>query len=669
MNVMWNRRFVLALLFYACDLAFVLLPRLAEATGRERLRWVVYTAIVALFAALSLIILWRRSRDPRVAMFALVGVMIALYFVPASVEWSSLTPGWRPAILLAFGFMYTFDFAIYIHVSSIIPTPNPIAFRRRWFIPAHYAAAVALSIVIGLLLNAEFEPSLRALAPGDPMTAAESLLRVRSMYAAVMMIILLGSAARRSTSLDGRRQALICLVSVIPWGLSVARQLFFPWTDAIPALEITKWLVVLIVPVGFFVAILGFRLFEVGTILRKGLIYGVTLGFIAAAAWVALVTLGEVAGRIVGPRAATWGVALLLVLGGVALRPVAWRITALVDRTLFHEKKALREFEASVIADLAQFANTGQVAFRLASRLRDALGGARAALFLADDSGGFYRPRAFVGEEDDPAVDAVVTSDDLASIAERQTPFLRGEDVSESPALRQTLDAIGARCIIPIDHRGARIGFVTLGDLATGPLDLDRDDLQRLASIAAAASVMLENSRLIELATRDPLTGLPRRQVFEDRLAEELKRFDRAGQAFAVGIADADRFKAINDSRGHLAGDRVLRAIAQALADEARSTDVVARWGGEEFAILLPNTDLTGARSLVERLRQRVESLVIASDGEELRVTVSFGLAVIEGEARILDAEEIFRVADAALYRAKESGRNRVETTTVSGPS
>ncbi|MCM2315383.1 MAG: GGDEF domain-containing protein, partial [Thermoanaerobaculia bacterium] len=469
-------------------------------------------------------------------------------------------------------------------------------------------------------------------------------------------------------SLDGRRQALICLVSVIPWGLSVARQLCFPWTDAIPALEITKWLVVLIVPIGFFVAILGFRLFEVGTILRKGLIYGATLGSVAATAWVALATLGEIAGRVVGSRTATWGVAFLLVLGGVALRPVAWRITALVDRTLFHEKNALREFEAGVIADLAQFANTGQVAFRLASRLRDALGSARTAIFLADDSGGFYRPRAFVGEEGDAAVDAVVTADELASVADRHAPFLRDEEIVESPALKQTLDAIGARCVIPIDHRGARIGFVTLGDLATGPLDLDRDDLQRLASIAAAASVMLENSRLIELATRDPLTGLPRRQVFEDRLAEELKRFDRAGQAFAVGIADADRFKAINDSRGHLAGDRVLRAIAEALSDEARSTDVVARWGGEEFAILLPNTDLSGAGSLVERLRQRVESLVVASAAEELRVTVSFGLAVIAGEARPLDAEEIFRIADEALYRAKEGGRNRVEITIVGGP-
>ncbi|MGK2858992.1 MAG: diguanylate cyclase [Thermoanaerobaculia bacterium] len=662
---MWNRRFVLALLFYALDLAFVQLPRLTETSGREQLRWIVYTAIVALFAALSLVVLWRRPRDPRVAMFALVGVMIALYFVPASVEWSSLSSAWRPAILMAFGFMYTFDFAIYIHVSSLIPTPNPIAFGGRWFIPAHYAAAVVLSIVIGLLLVAPFEPALGALVPGDPMETAESLLRVRSMYAAVMMIVLLGSAARRSASLDGRRQALICLVSVIPWGLSVARQLFFPWSEAIPAFEVTKWLVVLIVPIGFFLAILGFRLFEVGTVLRKGLIYGLSLGVVVAAFWVALVSLGQVAGSVVGSRAATWGVALLLVLGGVALRPVAQRITALVDRTLFHEKKALREFETGVIADLAQFANTGQVAQRLASRLHDALGSERVAVFLADDSGDFYRPRAFVGVEGDPPIDAVLTAEQLATVPLRRAPLLRGDGAGESPALRRTLDALGARCLVPIEHRGERIGFLTLGDNATGPLDLDRDDLGRLASIATAASVMLENSRLTELAMRDPLTGLPRRQVFEERLTEELKRFSRSGQPFAVGIGDADRFKAINDTRGHLAGDRVLRAIATALADEARSSDVVARWGGEEFAILLPGTDLEGATSLVERLRQRVEALAIASDGDELRVTVSFGVAVIDGDACALGAEAVFKRADEALYRAKQGGRNRIEITSA----
>jgi diguanylate cyclase (GGDEF)-like protein len=493
------------------------------------------------------------------------------------------------------------------------------------------------------------------------MVVAESILRVRSMYAAVMMIVLLTYAARRSPSLDGRRQALICLVTVIPWGLSVARQLLFPWTDAIPALEITKWLVVLIVPIGFFIAILGFRLFEVGTILRKGLIYGLSLGFVVASAWVVLVTLGRVAARMVGDRAATWGVAFLLVLGGIALRPVARGITAFVDRILFHEKRALREFEGGVIADLAQFANTGQVAQRLATRLRDALGCARVSVFLVDDSGGFYRPRAFVGAEGERPVAAVLTSDELATVSDHRDPFVRGDELAETGSLRRTLDALGARCVVPIDHGGKRIGFVTLSDHETGALDLDADDLERLASIAAAGSVMLENSRLIELATRDSLTGLPRRQVFEERLAEELRRLGRAGQPFAVAIADADRFKAINDTRGHLAGDRVLRAIAEALADEARSTDVVARWGGEEFAILLPNTDRTGAETLVERLRSRVEALAIESDGETLHVTVSLGVAIVETAARSIDAETIFQTADEALYRAKDDGRNRVE--------
>jgi len=120
-------------------------------------------------------------------------------------------------------------------------------------------------------------------------------------------------------------------------------------------------------------------------------------------------------------------------------------------------------------------------------------------------------------------------------------------------------------------------------------------------------------------------------------------------------LMDVDRFKAFNDTFGHLAGDEVLRQVARLLGESARTTDVVARFGGEEFAILLPNTDLQGAASLAERFRVAIES----APWKRRRVTASFGVAAVTPE--MADASALVSGADAALYRAKMSGRNRVE--------
>ncbi|HEU4951087.1 MAG TPA: diguanylate cyclase [Holophagaceae bacterium] len=168
------------------------------------------------------------------------------------------------------------------------------------------------------------------------------------------------------------------------------------------------------------------------------------------------------------------------------------------------------------------------------------------------------------------------------------------------------------------------------------------------------------NRALLDLATTDPLTGLLNRRAMDLRLAEEEARAAREGTALALVSVDVDFFKHVNDKYGHAMGDAVLRDLGRLLREATRLTDHAARMGGEEFLLLCPNTDATGAAVLAEGLRARFEALVHEEGGERIRVTASFGVSASEPGAPV-EAARLLRRSDRALYRAKAEGRNRVE--------
>jgi diguanylate cyclase (GGDEF)-like protein len=160
----------------------------------------------------------------------------------------------------------------------------------------------------------------------------------------------------------------------------------------------------------------------------------------------------------------------------------------------------------------------------------------------------------------------------------------------------------------------------------------------------------------------DSLTGLANRRAAEEILAAEISRAQRFQHQLAIVLLDLDRFKEINDSFGHAAGDMMLRAVSRLLTSLARQGDTVARWGGEEFVVVLPETDLTGARRFAERLRRTIEAHVVG----EMRTTASCGVATMLPDD---DADALLGAADQGLYRAKSNGRNRTEIVVRSSPS
>jgi diguanylate cyclase (GGDEF)-like protein len=194
--------------------------------------------------------------------------------------------------------------------------------------------------------------------------------------------------------------------------------------------------------------------------------------------------------------------------------------------------------------------------------------------------------------------------------------------------------------------------------LRPAPATIGDEDLRLLTSLAsytALAITHLEISlRLRDLSITDELTGVANRRFLGEKLRREIERVRRTGKPLAALMLDLDHFKKVNDEKGHLAGDEVLRGVARALRDCVRRLDTVARYGGEEFVVLLPDSPRAQALLVGEKLRTAVSSLDLGVG----KLTISVGVAVFpedaDGEQTLLDA------ADRALLAAKRSGRDRV---------
>lgn len=207
-------------------------------------------------------------------------------------------------------------------------------------------------------------------------------------------------------------------------------------------------------------------------------------------------------------------------------------------------------------------------------------------------------------------------------------------------------------------------GSVNFGSLLLFGEEFSNEDRITAVSLASHAVVALDNARLHRIVERqalmDGLTGLGNRRQCEETLAAELSRVERFGGSLAVVVADLDWFKDINDRHGHPAGDTVLREFAALLQESVRDVDLAGRWGGEEFILILPGTDLDGGAHLAERIRGVLAArIVLATDGTAIPVTASFGVAATPPAHT---ASELFAAADEALYEAKRAGKNRVAT-------
>ncbi len=252
----------------------------------------------------------------------------------------------------------------------------------------------------------------------------------------------------------------------------------------------------------------------------------------------------------------------------------------------------------------------------------------------------------------------------IGRIASQRNPFIFS-DLQERK--RKTELVPGYRCRvrvrsfvgvpIPLEDEQVGVYFLT----STKPRCFDSRDQETLTLLANQAAVLISNAflhqRVEKMAVTDGLTGLNNHRHFQERLTDELERTNRHGEPLTLLILDIDHFKKINDSYGHPFGDKVLHTIAQHLFRLTRKNDYVARNGGEEFAIIMVNTDRRGCRTMAQRILKTIRSMKFSHEGILFPVGVSIGAAVFPDDGRT--REELIQRADQALYYAKESGRDQ----------
>jgi diguanylate cyclase (GGDEF)-like protein len=237
----------------------------------------------------------------------------------------------------------------------------------------------------------------------------------------------------------------------------------------------------------------------------------------------------------------------------------------------------------------------------------------------------------------------------------QRTQLFSKLDPGADPWLSALMPAARNLVVVPLTTEGRAIGLLVIEHKIRAGSRIERRIVNMLERFASHGALALRNAWLLDevqqLAATDALTKLANRMTFQDTLDSEISRADREGGCVTLLMLDIDHFKRLNDTRGHQAGDDVLRRVAATLREQRRQYDTAARYGGEEFAIVMPGLEPGDAAVIAERVRA-----AIASNGCD--VTASLGIATYPRDAH--SADSLVAAADTALYRSKHGGRNRV---------
>jgi diguanylate cyclase (GGDEF)-like protein len=366
---------------------------------------------------------------------------------------------------------------------------------------------------------------------------------------------------------------------------------------------------------------------------------------------------------------------LLLILADLAATAMESARLLARSQALAGELRRLLDMSSQLSGSL----DSRQVANLTASHLASAMGVDECAISYWDRQN---RRTVTLGSEPESRLADLEPTYDLTDfpatvevLEQRLTLTIDAEDPTADSAEVRLLRADGNRSIVmlPLIVKGQSIGLVELISRTAAGLDPERLELAR--TMANEAAMALENARLYEearaLADRDPLTGFYNHRYLHQRFAEEVGRTKRARQPLSVLMLDLDNFKLVNDSFGHLYGDRVLAWSAEIIRSTLRSSDIAARYGGDEFAIVLPDTSAEAAERAADRIRMAFATGVHTGEaGEQIDVALSIGVATFPADGRT--ATELLAAADAALYREKRGqesgsvrGRSSIQTSVV----
>ena len=412
-------------------------------------------------------------------------------------------------------------------------------------------------------------------------------------------------------------------------------------------------------------AILRFQLLNIRLVARRGLTYFILTGVLTSII-AGIVILGTDFFQA-QPEYATILIATLIALLLLFItRPLMSLFERGVDRLFYRQTYDSRQALLSFGNKMGNILDLDELAKEMLPAMTNALSVTQSNLLFQDiESGDFTVYYAYPKPKDESG-NAISFNPDSPIVAwlDKQGNPLHLEKTDKIPELKglwqeekEQLAKSDLGVLYPFKSRDKLIGILGLGKKQSGG-PYSHEDMQLVASIANQAGIIIENARLYHQAriraNTDELTGLYNHRSFHERLEQEIARGSRFGGTFSLIMLDIDLFKAYNDIYGHLAGDQVLRKVGRYIEGSIRSIDLAFRYGGEEFAIILPEARLDDAYKVAERIRKTIES---KTSSRAMPITASLGVGNWPNDGVM--KEEIIGLADAALYRAKQTGRTR----------
>ncbi len=297
---------------------------------------------------------------------------------------------------------------------------------------------------------------------------------------------------------------------------------------------------------------------------------------------------------------------------------------------------------------------------------------AKAGVFLRKtlDSEELFLNRHFQGFELNPDIQYTIPdADPLIQLLKENPRPISMEEAEPYLARRTTRELIHSLTpvfLVPLRAKDQLEGLLILSDPLTQE-PYSQEEKEFLTHIALSAAIAVNNAYLFEMTSTDLLTKLKMRHFALTRLKEEVFSARKYGTPLSIMIADIDRFKAINDTYGHSAGDEVLQQVAAGILENLRPEDTAGRYGGEEFLIILPETKGRAAKKIAERIRRAIERKRIQYSGETILATISLGITELLHD-RDQDLKILIDRADHAMYASKQGGRNRITLKTAHRP-
>ena len=621
--------------------------------------WALNAFGAAVHMAFGLVVLLYGGGDLRARLLSILLVAIGLEL---AVPEAAVGAPWINAVTACMYWLLTgLQFGVELHLASVIPQPQSWLRGRRWPLVLFYGVGGGF----GMLMFAASLPGAETsnllgwtwTPLGDAITTGFFLVWILSV------VLLLGNSALRWPEPTGRHQALLVLLGVLPWATLTVATIYWDLAGEVyPGWVYTAQpLVFLIFPIALVFAIFRYRLFDLEFVVRRSLVYGTLSTVLLLGAYAGFALAGVGLSAFLGGVPPTLVVASATLVLGLLFSPLKQYIERQVEQRFFPERVALRERLGELVRNLPGRGQLPAMAETLVAEIVEIFAVERACLLLADRDSDLLVGRASRHCGEGAHGMLFPKSDPFVRFLTRRARATVSDRWPRTMVLSVQLEEMGGALAVPIMKSRELTGLLMLGAKRDGD-EFGAEERELLDLLSHHVATVLENAYLFESATIDGLTGLLRREAVLTELGREIDRAQRYERPLSIAMVDIDRFKAVNDMLGHVAGDLILRQAAEKLGDGLRSTDVMGRYGGEEFLALLPETDQGLARKVAERMRVSVARHNVPIEGRAVGVTVSIGLACLADLPVGVEPtpEMLIELADRSLYEAKRAGRNRI---------